>query len=464
MNFVNTRLFSLPKYFLISISLFSWLLFLPIKTFAQVNPETIDFVVHCTKDKKNLSGATVTVFKNTYIQFAQKKSGSLGKVQFDLPFGYDYKITFSYPGCVDMFEEVKGKSIPQNKTDIYPKYKGEVPFFETSDIAVRKDKYKNAFNRVIYDGRESMMDDEPYLQKFTHDIILNDQEQADSVRAKLIRYRNEEDRKIAAKEKAKKDKEAQERALADKAARDKMDAEQKKKFDEELAKRKAKEEEDADNALIAEAQEKARLKNEEDAKQQKESRESEAEKAKREAEEKAIADKKKNEQDQLNAAAEKERSLKQKAMAQMMEEARANSIIEQMKRDAELKSRQETLAKEEKEKEQKSQANQHSKYNEVKKLVVAAATAERNVKVTQHKAAPDLKAYVRKETPHVKITEVNGFLKDVRTTVITYYEQNDTYRKERSFWGGVSYFKNNKEIDELVYNVEIDFYSSYANK
>ena len=254
-------------------------------------------------------------------------------------------------------------------------------------------------------------------------------------------------------------------ALADKAARDKMDADQKKKFDEEVAKRKAKEEEDADNALIAEAQENARLKNEEDARNKKEDAENDAQRLKREAEEKALADKKTKEEtdaDLLNAA--NERNKKNKALAQLLEEARANSIIEQMKRDAELKSRQETLAKQEREKEQKSMMNQQSKFNEVKKLVVAAATAERNVKVTQQKAAPDLKTYIRKETPTVTVTEVDELFKDVRTTVIKYYQQNDTYRKERSFWGTVSFYKNNKEIDELVYNVEINYYSSYASK
>ena len=464
MNLIRAKIYFSNLFVSFSIPLIVAFLFLSIHTKAQTTPEIIDFVVHCTKDKKNLSGATVTVFKNTYIQIAQKTTGSLGRVQFDLPFGYDYKIAFSYPGCIDMFEEVKGTTIPRKLIDIFPKYKGEVPFFETTDLSIRKGKYTKAFNKIIFDGSKSMMDDEPYRQSFITDVQVDEKEQKAIIEEKLRKYREEQDRIIA--EKIKKEKDAQE--LADKAMRDKMDADQKRKYDEELAKKLAAEKQDAeDDAEIAAAQERARLKNEEDAIKQKENMDAEAQRLKAEAEEKALAEKKNKENNQadlLNAAAENERNAKQKALAAQLEEARANSIIEQMKRNAELKSRQETLAKEEKEKEQKSMMNQQNRYNEVKKLVVAAATAERNVKVAKQNVTPDLKTYIKRETPNVKVTEDNGYFKDVRTTVITYYQQNDTYRKERMFWGSVHYYKNNKEIDELVYKVEINFYSSYANK
>lgn len=469
MNLYKTRII-LKNYFLFtSIFLFAVTIFLSDKVKAQTLPEMIDVVLHCTKGGSNLKGVTVTVYKNTYIFQEQQISNSLGKVKFDLPFGYDYRIKFSYPGCIEMFEEIKGSSIPKNLTDIFPKYKGEVPFFETTDVSIRKGKYDKPFNKVIFDkiGGKTMMDDEPYRQAFIKDVQVDEKEQKEILEAKLRKYREEQDRLIA--EKIRKEKEAQE--LADKALRDKMDAEQKRKYDEELAKKLAQDKQDAeDDAEIAAAEERARLTNEANAQKQKETMESEAQRLKREEEEKALAEKKNKEvkenmqSDLLKAAAENERNAKQRALAAQLEEARANSIIEQMKRNAELKSKQEALAKEEKEKEIKSMQNQKSKYNEVKKLVVAAATSERNVKVTQQKTTPDLKKYVRRETPNVKVTEDNGFYKDVRTTVITYYQQNDIYRKERTFWGTVHYYKNNKEIDELVYNVEINYYSSYANK
>jgi hypothetical protein len=211
MKLFHSHSFSFSSIFLISVSFVLSLVLLPARACAQSTPEMIDFVVHCTKGGKNLSGATVTVLKNNFVQIAQKTTGVLGRAEFDLPFGYDYKITFSAPGCIDMFEEVKGSTIPRNLIDIFPKYKGEIPFFEPGDISIRKESFKNAFNKIIFDGRNSMMDDLPYMQKFTREVMVPKEEQEKIFKAQAQELNNDKQKEIEAKEKARKEKEAKEK-------------------------------------------------------------------------------------------------------------------------------------------------------------------------------------------------------------------------------------------------------------
>lgn len=48
--------------------------------------------------------------------------------------------------------------------------------------------------------------------------------------------------------------------------------------------------------------------------------------------------------------------------------------------------------------------------------------------------------------------------------MVTYHGKITTYRKETFFWGSVVWYKDNKEIDEATYNVEIAYYIAFRNK
>ena len=441
---------------------------------SQTLPENIDFKVHCLKGKTNLNGAIVTVFKNTYTKFDEKTTGLTGRVSFNLPFGYDYKVIFKYPGCVEMYLEVKGSTIPRDRTDAYPSYQAEAQFFETADVSVNADLFlRSPFTKVIWDGRKTMVDDKPYLDQFTKKMFLTEEEQKQIVQAKMKKQMEEKEKLL--KEKEEKDKAESLKLLAKKQEQDRLDAEQKRKRDADARKQAdaralvlQKQKEDS----ITRYNELVRIQAEEEAKRkkEKESMETEAQRFKREEEERALAERKNKEiktnmeNELLKLAAENERNAHQKALAIQLEEARANSIIEQMRQEAKLKSDQMKIAQEQKERELELIKNEQDKNSEVKKLIVAAAYADRAVRMAGQKETPEVKTYVRKMIPTVTVSEENGFFKDVRTTVVKYYLLNDTYRKERSFWGTITWYKNNKEIDELVYNVEINFYLSYANK
>jgi len=424
------------------------LLFLNHPAFAQA-PGMLEFSGRTVKDSKPVSGATVTVLRNGTINQEEIKTGKNGKFRFYLVFGSDYKITFSYPGCVDMYLNVYTGKLPKERSDLFPLYETEIPFFESTNSQVRISKYKNPFTKVIFDGKRAFKDDEAYLSSFTKDLLIDPLEQAKLFAEKEAKEKAERD-KLAAADKAKHDAEED----AKRAAADKLLAEQQARED----------------ALAKEA-ELARLKLEADKKSSTDrSMETEAMRLQREKEEKERMAKQnkeiktKYENDLLKLVAENERMAKEKAFSKQKSEARSNTVIEQMRRETELKAKADKLREDTKLRKKKELENRQYKLNEMRKLVEAAAFAERSVKIGHQKNIPDPAGYIRRSQPNVAVTIDDGYIKTVRTTVITQGKKQDTYRKVTYFWGAVYCYKNDIELDELSYTVEIAFFSSYVNK
>lgn len=416
------------------------------KIYAQ--PGMLELEGRTVKGGKPLPGATVTVFRNGTINQEEIKTGKSGKFHFNLVFGHDYKITFSYPGCAEMHMMVYTSKLSKERTDLFPLYQTEVPFFESNDPNVRISKFKNPFTKIIYDGNKKFMDDEAYLAAFTKDLIIDQAEIAKMLAEKEAKEKAEKD-KLETAEKARKD--AEEKARKD---AEKLLADQKAKAD----------------ALAREA-ELARLKAEAESKaSEHETMETEAMRLQREKEAKQLLAKKnkeiktKYENELLKLVAENERIAKQKAYNQQKQEAHANTVIEQMRRETELKAKSDKLREDIKLKKKKELQNKLYKTNEMRKLVEAAAFAERSVKISNQKTLPDPGGYVRKELPNVAVIVEEGFVKTIRTTIITQGKQLTTYRKETYFWGNIYFYKNNAEIDEVTYNSEINFFISFKNK
>lgn len=412
-------------------------------------PGMLEFEGKTTKDGKILSGATVTVFRNGTIEQEKIKTGKNGKFSFSLVFGVDYKIAFSYPGCVDMHLMVYTSKLSREKNNIFPLYVTEVPFFETTNTSVRITKYKNPFTKVIYDGKKAFMDDEAYLAQFTKDLLI-DQEEINRLAAeKAAKEKAEKDRLLAA-EKAKKDAEekAKLEAIAKAAYEARLEAEAKERAAELARLKEANNKEvPVDQTMETEA---IRLQREKEAKN-------------------AMAKKNKEiktnyENDLLKMVAENERIAKQKAYSKQKQDARTNTVIAQMRSEADVKAKSDKLREEQKLKKKELLANQQQKNNEIRKLVEAAAFAERSVRISNQKTLPDVRSYTQKDSPNFAVTVDEGMVKTTRTTTVTQGRKMDTYRKETYFWGTVYCYKNDIEIDELVYNKEIAFFSAYQNK
>jgi hypothetical protein len=419
------------------------------ESFAQA-PGMLEFSGKAVKDNKPLAGAVVTVYRNGTVQQEQLKTGKNGKFRLYLVFGVDYKITFSYPGCVDMYLLVYTGKVSKERSDLFPLYQTEIPFFETTTSAIRLSKFKNPFTKIVFDGKKAFKDDDAYLADFTKDVLITSSEQATLLAEKKAKEKEEKE-KLEAELKAKK--EAEEKA--------KNDLEEKL-----LAEQKAREE------ALVKAAELARLKRESENQQQNEnqSMETEAIRLQKEKEAKALLAKKNKEiktnyeNDVLKMVAENERTAKQKDFSKNKQQARANTVIEQMRRENDLKGKADKLIEEQKLKKKQLFANQQYKQVQMRKLVEAAAFAERSVRIGNQKSLPDTKDYKTKPQPNVLVTIDDGVFTTIRTTVVTQGKRLDTYRKETFFWGAVHCYKNEIEIPQTQYNVEIAYYLSYMNK
>ncbi len=413
-------------------------------------PGMLEFEGKTIKDGKILSGATVTVFRNGTIEQEKIKTGKNGKFSFSLVFGVDYKIAFSNPGCVDMHLMVYTSKLPKEKNNIFPLYVTEIPFFEPNTPNVRVSKYKNPFTKVIYDGKKAFMDDEAYLAQFMKDLVI-DQEEINRLAAEKAAKEKAEKDKLLATEKAKKDAEEKIKleALAKAAYEARLEAEAKERA-AELARLK-----EADNNKVLPVDQ---------------TMETEAIRLQREKEAKNLMAKKNKEiktnyeNDLLKMVAENERIAKQKAYSKQKQDARTNTVITQMRNEADVKAKSDKLREEQKLKKKELLANQQQKNNEIRKLVEAAAFAERSVRISNQKTLPDVRGYKQKENPNFAVTVVEGLVKTIRTTIVTQGKKMDTYKKETYFWGTVYCYKNGIEIDELIYNKEIAFFSAYQKK
>lgn len=443
--FIKTQVSFFTRFFLVCLT------FILFSTTSKAQaPGMLEFQGRTVKDSKPLPGAIITVYRGGTIQQQQIKTGKNGKFHFNLVFGVDYKITFSYPGCVDMFAMVYTGKLPKEKTDIFPLYETDVPFFETTTNAVRIEKYKEPFAKIIYDGKKAFMDDESYFEEFTKDIIISTAEQN-----KIFALKEDKE----AKEKAEKEKlEASEKA--------KKEEEEKLRLELEsnlLAEQKGKE------AALARAAELARLKEEAEQLKQKDNdgMETAAIHLQREKEKKGMLAKKNKEiktnyeNDLLKMVADNERLAKEKAFKNQKLQARANTIIEQMRKETELKAMSNKLMEETKLKQKKTLENQQYKNTQLRKLVEAAAFAERSVRINNQITLPDVNDYKKPDLANVAVTVDEGTMKKTRTTVVTKGKKMDTYKKETYFWGTVYYYKNAIEIEESIYNKEISFYSGY---
>jgi hypothetical protein len=390
-----------------------------------------------SKDGKALPGATVTVVMDGH-PFKTVTTGRNGKFKFDFDMGHQYRLSFVSPGCIDMYMLLDLR-VPPEKMNLFPDYAIEVPFFESTSKTVHVDLYKDQpFAKVVYDGKNGFQDDPTY--KFVEKVLVDPAEEARK-QAALI---------AAAEQKAKEeaDKKAHEAAMAEEERKAKAQAEQKKLED---AVARAKDEESrkkAEEALEA---------------QKRETMESEAMRLEKEKQEKALLEKKnrgiKNqyENELLKMVAESEKKANLQKYNNMKNESEAGSVIQTMRRTAELNAATEALRRQEKQKEERTLVNKQLKVTQVKRLVEAAALTEKIIRISESPVR-DPSTYSHESVPNVVVSVTEGILSDIRTTLITKGDFRVTYKKESYIWGSSYYYRNGVEMDEKTYTAELAKY------
>lgn len=180
----------------------------------------------------------------------------------------------------------------------------------------------------------------------------------------------------------------------------------------------------------------------------------------KEIEERKLAEEKKIEQEKIAAEKEKQRiaaeKLKAEAEAKRLADAKA-AQEEKEKKDAELKKQREEVAKQkqaelEAEK-QKALAEAQLIREEAEKRRIAANEEAERLRQQRKAEEEAKKAEILANTTR---TEENSEDASKKTTIITitYGDIVNIYKKVEWNWGGIYYFKNNKNISAAIFNKE----------
>src|ERR1700758_1324515 len=109
------------SYLIVLFTLFSFVFYSQDKGYLELSGR-------CVKDAVILKGATISIYKGS-TKVTELITPKNGKFQFFLPYGFDYKVIFTNPGCADMFMMVNTTKYP-NDSDLEPIFDIDVSFFE----------------------------------------------------------------------------------------------------------------------------------------------------------------------------------------------------------------------------------------------------------------------------------------------------------------------------------------------
>lgn len=404
----------------------------------------LEFAGRCIKDNQPLKGATVTVFKGG-TKVSELVSPKNGKFQFFLPFGADYKITFTNPGCPDMYLMVYATKYPEDP-DLEPIYDIDVNFFEYGKPTINYANFKNPFTKVLFDGKKRFKDDENYAADFLANLYIDPDE---------IRKRDE----AIALEKQKKEAEA----------RMKIEAEEKLKL-QQLAEAQRKEEAEQ---LKKQLEEKARREQQSEPKNAVNEKENQSQQSMVSEEVQLTIDKERRnikekqnkavkaayENDLLKIVATNERKTKEAEFVKKKETATSNEIIETLKKEAETKAMSEQVLFDSKLRNKQAVFNRGIKNEEMLTLIKQSAFNSRDMRMSKMKKYPDAKGYKSPGLAGVSTDIERSAFKTIYTITISMNNAKTVYRKEKFSWGVVYYYKNGKEITEQLYLKEVSPYN-----
>jgi hypothetical protein len=393
-----------------------------------------------TKDGAPLSGATVTVIMDDTKEIIHLTTGKNGKFKFTIDVGHSYRINYYAPGCVSMYMTMDLHT-PPDKAWVYPDYVSEIPFFAANDPKVKTELFaQKPFIKVVFDGDKGFHDDPTY--RFIDEIFkdpLDEQRKKDE----LAKKEADEKARIAAEEKAQQD-ELERQRLA------KQEADQKKQ-DQDLKNRNANPQDPKTNTNPNNKEIKTDPGMETDAIRLEKERQ---EKIENEKQNKNIRAQYEN--NLLKLVAESERQNNLQKFNKMKEDAQNNSVVEVLRKEAEVKAQNDFLIEKMKEKQKQTLANKQVKEEHLKELVQTAALVERDERASHMRPVVASQDLNYSPSPNIVVTTQENFLTDKTSTVISWPGGKRTvFTVDEYWWGSRYYYHDGLEIDAKTYEAEL---------
>ncbi|MBI3511806.1 MAG: hypothetical protein HY064_14185 [Bacteroidetes bacterium] len=387
-----------------------------------------------TEGGKPLAGATVTVQMDGK-QIINLTTGKNGKFKFTIDVGHSYQINYSAPGCVSMFMTMDLHT-PPDKAWIYPDYVAEIPFFSSGDPKVKTELFaQKPFIKVVFDGNSGFHDDPTY--RFIDEIFKDPNEELKK-QQELAKKQAEEQARLDAEEKARKDEEERQRL-------------QKEDDDRKKAEEEAKQKQHATDANANNNQPQEDAAPESDAVKLEKEKE---EKLNREKQNKNI--KAQYENNLLKLVAESERQNNLEKYNKMKEDAEGSSVVQVMRKEAEVKAQNDFLIEQDKERTKQTKANKQIKEEQMSALVRTEAQIEKDIRANQLKPVVLSSQLNYSPSPNIVVTTEDELLSTATSTVISWPGGKRTiFRTDEYLWGSKYYYHDGLEIDSKTYEAEL---------
>ena len=423
-----------------------FLLFLTSFAFSQ-EKGYLEFAGRCLKNRLPIKGANVSVYKgNTKV--TELTTGKNGKFQFFLDFGVDYKVSFSYTGCADMFLMIYTSKCTPGK-NIFPIYDGDIPFFEYNNPTINYSNFTNPFTKIVYDGKKTFGDDEAYMKDFLGKLLIDPEEiNKKNVQLALEKEKLEMDAKLK--------REAEEKERQEQLAEAQRHAQE----EADRIKRLADEKAHPDKKITEHKNQVAQQENESNQSMASEEVKLTIDKEKRNLKEKQNKAIRANyESDLLKIVATNERTEKEAQFKKDKNKAHTIEVIETLRKQAEIKAKSEQVVFDFKTRNKQAVLNRGIKNKELVGLIRQSAFNDRESKINQYKKFPDPKNYKPRGLIGISSDIDKGTFKTTYSYTISNGTLKTYYRRE-AFAGGINYYyKNNKEIEEQTFLKEISQYN-----
>ena len=146
---------------------------------------------NATFNGQPLMNTTVTVVESgKQIQTMNTGNGSVFKLT--LPFGRNYSVYFTNPKSQKMYMDFIMDNLPEKATKINMVYAFDVPFFPRDATTFDTTQFKNPFHKVIFNGKDKMVDDTIYMKQFIAKVYIKKQAEKDPivVEPKTVKWNN----------------------------------------------------------------------------------------------------------------------------------------------------------------------------------------------------------------------------------------------------------------------------------
>jgi hypothetical protein len=409
----------------------------------------LEFAGRTIKETRPLAGAKITIYKSG-TKMTELTTNKNGKFMFDLDLGFDYKVTFSAPGCVDMYALIYGSKYTSDKP-IFPIYDIDVAFFEPGKPTINYANFQRPFTKIIYDGKKSFKDDDPYVDEFIKTLYIDPEEIKKKEDERLAMERAEREKELKAKLKLEEDERIRLEQIALAEKKSKEDADALAKLMEE--KNKAEKKNEANSSLTQKQNESNQSLVKEEVKL---TIEKEQKKVK-EKQNKAI--KANYENDLLKLVAQNERQLKEQDFKKGKNQAMTNEVIETLKQEAIVKAKSDEVRFNAKMKNKQAVLNSRIRNQELTGLIKNVAYNDLSFRSSHVKKYPDVKTYKPRSMVGITTDLENQTFKSIYTVNVFENGSNTIYRKEKYNWGLTYYFRNDAEISEADYFAEVSRYN-----